>query len=90
MKSAANKLQIGGEHYKTGSYEHWDFVVSYKLNYFEGQSTRYICRCRSKGGKEDIEKAIHMLQKYLEVYDTLYPLNDEAEPNEGYVDQDRY
>lgn len=86
MKSPANKIQIGGEHYKTAQFEHWDFVVAYKLDYFQGQITKYVSRCRNKNGREDLEKAAHFLQKYLEVYDVLYPDAEEAGP--GYVDQD--
>jgi hypothetical protein len=88
VKSAANKIQIGGEHYKVLGFEHWDFVVAYDLNYFEGQITKYVARCRKKGGLQDLEKAAHFLQKYMEVYDVMYPLHDDAEPGSGYVDQD--
>jgi hypothetical protein len=73
----ANERQVGGEHYRT-EIQHWDFVAANELNYFEGQATKYITRCRKKNGKQDIEKAIHYLQKYLEVYDqmTLPPAKD--------------
>lgn len=68
----ANEKQISGDHYKT-SIEHWDFVVANDLNYFEGQITKYITRCRKKNGKEDLKKALHFLEKYLEIYDKMNP-----------------
>src|SRR5690606_7409665 len=35
--------------------------------YFEGQVTKYVSRWRKKNGVQDLEKALHFLQKYLEV-----------------------
>lgn len=88
MKSDANKLQIGGDHYKV-SIEHWDFVVANDLNYFEGQITKYVARCRKKNGVEDLKKAQHFLQKYIEVYYKLNPDDDDGSiVSPDYVDQD--
>lgn len=64
---AANEKQVGGDHYKTGGLEHWDMVVHFKLDYFQGQITKYVMRWRDKGGISDLEKASHFLQKYIEV-----------------------
>jgi hypothetical protein len=68
--TSANLNQVGGRHYKT-SIEHWDFVVANDLNYFEGQITKYAARCRKKAGKQDLLKARHFIDKYLEVYDQV-------------------
>jgi hypothetical protein len=65
---AANERQVGGGHY-AGNIQHWDFVVAQDLNYFEGQIVKYVSRCRKKNGVEDLKKAQHFLEKYLEVYD---------------------
>ena len=72
---SANEKQVAGAHYGgTGvAYQHWDIVVEHKLNYFEGQITKYVMRCRGKNGKQDLEKAKHFIEKYLEVYDQMYP-----------------
>lgn len=67
---AANERQVGGAHY-AGGIQHWDFVVAQRLNYFEGQITKYVARCRKKNGIEDLKKAQHFLEKYLEVYESL-------------------
>ena len=64
---AANERQVGGSHYKTGSAEHWDMVVHFKLDYFQGQITKYVMRWREKGGVKDLKKAQHFLEKYIEV-----------------------
>lgn len=80
MKSKANEIQVAGGHYKS-SMQHWDFVVANDLNYFEGQITRYVTRCRKKNGLEDLLKAMHFLEKYIEVIN--------SEEAKGYVCQDR-
>jgi|SRR5688572_19992373 len=64
---AANDNQVGGDHYKTGGLEHWDMVVHFKLDYFQGQITKYVMRWRDKGGIADLKKAQHFLEKYIEV-----------------------
>ena len=68
---SANSKQVGGTHYGGGAVQHWDVVVMHQLNYFEGQIIKYVMRCRKKHGKQDLEKARHFIDKYLEVYDAL-------------------
>lgn len=63
---AANDKQVGGDHYKE-EFQHWDMVVHFQLDYFQAQITRYLFRWRNKGGLEDLEKAKHFLDKYMEV-----------------------
>lgn len=72
---SANDRQVGGSHYKQadGGEEHWDRVARLKLNYFQARATAYIERAPQKNGKADIEKGIHFLEKYLEVWDILHP-----------------
>lgn len=50
-----------------GGEEHWDRVARLKLDYFQGNITKYVERWRDKGGIADIEKAGHYIQKYLEL-----------------------
>lgn len=65
---AANDRQIGGTHYKVeGKVEHWDIVAQHNLDYFQGQITKYVMRWRLKGGLQDLQKARHFLEKYLEL-----------------------
>jgi hypothetical protein len=69
---AANDKQVAGQHY-AGKVQHWDMVVMHKLNYFQGQITKYVMRAPLKNGRQDLEKAQHFLEKYLEAYDDLHP-----------------
>jgi hypothetical protein len=64
---AANERQIGGDHYKTGPIQHWDIVAQHELDYFQGQITKYVMRWKLKGGIQDLEKAQHFLEKYVEL-----------------------
>lgn len=65
----ANDRQVGGNHYrKTESpLEHWDMVALFSLDYFQGNITKYVMRWRDKGGTQDLEKARHYLDKYIEI-----------------------
>lgn len=67
---AANDKQEGGDHYKTGGEEHWDRVHRLGLDYFQGQITKYIERWKKKNGIEDLKKARHFLDKYIELAET--------------------
>lgn len=65
----ANDVQVAGDHYKQfKDLQPWDVVVAWNLGYLDGTALKYIARHRDKGKAEDIKKAIHFLQKYLEVY----------------------
>jgi len=63
---ASNK-QVGGDHYKCMSVQPWDFIAANGLGFFEGNCIKYICRWRTKGGIQDLEKARHYLDKLLEL-----------------------
>lgn len=64
----ANDRQVGGSHYKKeGAVEHWDIVDQWGLDYFQGQITKYVMRWRDKNGLQDLEKARHFLEKYIEL-----------------------
>jgi hypothetical protein len=64
----ANSRQVGGNHYKHGGEEHWDRVCRLGLDYFQAQITKYIERCKLKNGIEDLKKARHFLDKYIELH----------------------
>lgn len=83
----ANDRQVGGRHYHS-TIQHWDFVAANNLDYFQGQITKYVCRWKDKCGVEDLRKAQHFLEKYIELATSSEV--DPAEPTDrGYVDQDR-
>ena len=62
----ANDSQIGGDHYAAG-YQHWDFVDDCNMDYFQAQATKYMTRWRKKNGLEDLKKALHFLEKRMEL-----------------------
>jgi hypothetical protein len=63
-----NDTQHGGTHYKQfKGCEPWDVITAWKLGYLDGTALKYIARWRDKGGIEDLKKAIHFLQKTIEV-----------------------
>jgi hypothetical protein len=62
----ANARQVAGEHYGLSKFQHWDMVSLFKLDYFQGQITKYVLRWKKKNGVTDLEKAQHFLEKYLE------------------------
>ena len=65
--SEANKIQIGGGHYKVKGIEPWDYIVANNLGYLEGNVVKYVSRYKEKNGIEDLKKAQHYLQKLIEV-----------------------
>lgn len=65
MASAKTK-QINGTHYKSMPIQPSEFIHKNNLNWFEGNAIKYICRHKYKGGKIDIEKAIHYLELLME------------------------
>lgn len=68
----ANEGQVGGKHYKTQKIQHWDFVLESGLPYMEAQIVKYLSRWQQKGGREDIQKALHFLEKLVE-WERTYP-----------------
>jgi len=63
---SANNKQIAGSHYKSPM-ECWDYILANDLGYLEGTAIKYITRWKKKNGVEDILKAIHFLEKLVEV-----------------------
>lgn len=63
---SANDKQVGGSHYKSPM-QHWDFCEIYGLGYLESAATKYLVRWRNKNGIQDMEKAIHYLEKLREL-----------------------
>jgi len=61
----ANERQVGGEHYQS-IFQHWDFVSAVVLPYLPAQVTKYLTRWQKKNGRQDLEKAVHFLDKHIE------------------------
>lgn len=63
----ANAVQVGGGHYKGKAIQPWDYIVANELGYLEGNVVKYVSRWKDKNGVEDLKKAMHYLQKLIEV-----------------------
>lgn len=57
-----NEKQVGGHHYRA-AYQHWDWCVDISMAYLEGCATKYVLRWKQKGGRQDLEKARHFVEK---------------------------
>jgi hypothetical protein len=84
-KEKINELQVGGTHYKNGDCkQHWDFTWENKYDQFQYCITKYVHRHKGKDGLEDLYKARHHLNKYIELLeDATLPKREGA----GYVKQ---
>lgn len=65
--TTALESQIGGDHYKDAAIQPVEFIQKNGLGFCEGNAIKYICRHKKKGGKQDLEKAIHYLQLLLQM-----------------------
>ena len=63
---SAYDKQVGGKHYIKYKIQPSKFVVENKLLYPEGCVIKYVVRHQDKGGKEDLEKAKHMIDMIIE------------------------
>lgn len=64
----ANDKQIGGSHYAM-PIQAWDFIAVNGIGFMEGSAISYLSRWRRKGGVEDLRKAIHFIEKLIELED---------------------
>jgi len=69
----ANLRQIGGKHYKQQKIEVWDFVHRNEIGYLAGNAIKYLARHKAKGGVQDLEKAIHYIEKLIEEENAATP-----------------
>ena len=63
---SANDRQHGGDHYRSKPIQVWDFVHRNGIGYLAGNAIKYLARYQDKGGKEDVLKARHYVEKLLE------------------------
>ena len=63
----ANAKQVSGKHYKEKIIQPWDYIYANNLGYFEGNCVKYVSRWKDKGGIADLQKAIHYLEKLIEL-----------------------
>ena len=64
---SALKDQVGGDFYKEMVIQPVEFCQKNGLGFCESSAIKYLCRYRSKGGKQDLDKAIHFIQMLKEM-----------------------
>jgi hypothetical protein len=62
----ANAKQIQGSHYQT-NIQPWDAITDWELGFLDGCAVKYLARWRKKGGVDDLRKAVHFIEKLIEV-----------------------
>ena len=113
---SANDRQVAGHHYQATSapcphcgrgLQHWDISWAFSFDQFQYCISKYIWRRKGPGGLpllDDLEKAKHHLEKYIEVITKAYEdadsanrasasqvkglLDESGHPGRGYVNQD--
>jgi len=65
---SANDTQCDGNHYLSVTYQTWDFITNNKRPYIDGLAVRYVSRNRKKNGVNDLKKAIHCIEKMIELF----------------------
>lgn len=61
-------VQVGGDHYRSQPIQPWEYMESCMteeqfVGYLRGNVIKYVSRYDKKGGLQDIDKALHYLQK---------------------------
>lgn len=64
--SALNN-QVGGTHYKDFAIQPVEFIHRNEIDFISGNVIKYICRWKSKGGINDLEKAKHYIELLIEL-----------------------
>jgi len=68
-----DNYQVGGEHYTNKAVQPWQAMESWMTEeqfkgFMLGNVIKYMARFQDKGGKNDLEKAKHYLDKCLELW----------------------
>lgn len=58
--------QEGGDHYVKLKIQPIEYITANNLGYCEGNILKYITRYKTKGGIEDLKKALHYLKILIE------------------------
>ena len=63
----ASETQIGGSHYSDMVIQPIEFIYKNGLSFIQGNVIKYVCRYKSKGGIEDLNKAKHYIDLLIEL-----------------------
>lgn len=59
--------QVGGSHYKDFEIQPVEFIHRNGIDFLSGNVIKYLCRWKSKGGLNDLEKAKHYIDLLIEL-----------------------
>lgn len=62
----ATMTQIGGDHYSKLAIQPVEYAMANSLNFLQGSVIKYVTRYKDKGGRQDLEKAMHCIQLLIE------------------------
>lgn len=70
--SSADDRQEGGDHYRKMPVQPWEAMAAWMSpeqfnGFLRGNAIKYLARYDAKGGREDLRKARHYLDKLIEV-----------------------
>lgn len=88
---SALSTQVGGDHYAGRAIQPFEFSIANGLDPIQHTAIKYVTRHRQKGGRQDLEKALHCIDLMGEVYakhegaGLLYPV---ATANDGIALED--
>jgi hypothetical protein len=68
-----NEYQVGGQHYLDKSVQPWEAMESWMTEeqfkgFMLGNVIKYVARFQDKGGRNDLEKAKHYLDKCIDLW----------------------
>ena len=68
-----DSYQVAGQHYTSKSVQPWQAMEAWMTEeqfkgFLKGNVIKYLARCDDKGGRIDLEKAKHYLDKLLTMY----------------------
>lgn len=75
---SAFDTQHGGDHYKKMMIQPAEYIVSNKIGFLEGLAIKYISRYKHKGGRQDLQKAIHSIELLIEMNDREAKAKDQS------------
>lgn len=67
MTKKATEEQVGGSHYKSYKIQPIEFIHLNEIPFCEANVIKYVCRHKTKNGKQDLEKAKHYLDLLIEL-----------------------
>ena len=59
-------VQIDGDHYKNFAIQPAEFSFKNKFNWHQGEIIKYVTRYNLKHGRDDLEKAKHLIEMLIE------------------------